>query len=224
MDNKNIIAVFDFDKTIISCDSGYEFIRAALLKTSIRKFFFFFTLPISIFLVAFPKTRIFGISIFFWIATAGAGRSELNSMFKEFSDTFFISPSNRPIYKQALVEIKKHQDMGHTILIISGSPEKLVKFITDKVIPSKVNVIGSQEMFFLGGMILRRYCLEENKIKMAEHRGFLNYNWKYGYSDSHYDIPILARCSDRYLINPTRTTIHKVNRALGKTYKVLTWK
>jgi phosphoserine phosphatase len=51
----------------------------------------------------------------------------------------------------------------------------------------------------------------------------LNDNWGYGYSDSAMDIPLLAHCRHRFLINPDKKTILRTKAALDDRVTIVKW-
>ena len=76
---------------------------------------------------------------------------------------------------------------------------------------------------FWGGLIYSSYCMGPDKIKLARRLGVLDKGWDYGYSDSAWDIPLLAHCRHRFLVNPDKKTINRTRAALGGRVTILNW-
>ncbi len=210
------IAVFDFDYTILNGNAGNTFLNRLLNEKPVRKIVTITIIPIMRLLLRFHATQAVGRSIPTWIATAGFPESELQKAVEDF-------PEIVKLFKDAVSEIQKHQQKGIRILIISASPEIIVKSILDRYIKDKdgITIIASQTKKVFGGYIISQFCRGKNKIKMAEAAGMAD-NWEFGYSDDHTDIPILACCKKRYIVNPNQNTIQKID-ATFSDYKILNW-
>ncbi len=221
--NRKKIAVFDFDKTIISRDTAFCFINFLLTTRGSRMFLAAAVIPLFLPLFYHRRTRIVSISALLWIGTVGRCDARIQELFEEFTAGYFSDRFKARFYDKALEEIERHRQTGNGILIISGTPEILVKHIVDRFIEGEFTVIGTRWKKCLGGLVYTRYCLGKNKIALAEERGLDTDRWHYGYSDSSSDIPLLSRCKEPNLINPGRKTIRRVNRALGVPCRVLFW-
>jgi phosphoserine phosphatase len=132
-------------------------------------------------------------------------------------------PLNARFYNEGLKALVAHRRLGHRLLIVSGSPQELVKQVAQPILERDVKIIGSQIVPFMGGLIYRSYCMGPGKIKSAKRLGVLNGNWGYGYSDSAWDIPLLAHCRHRFLVNPDQKTIKRAKAALGDQVTILNW-
>jgi phosphoserine phosphatase len=91
------------------------------------------------------------------------------------------------------------------------------------VLDGKIEILGSQVVPFLGGLIYRRYRMGFGKIKSAKALGILVDNWDYGYSDSATDITLLAHCRHRFLVNPGKVTTRRVRSAFGDRFTIMNW-
>ena len=126
-------------------------------------------------------------------------------------------------YSQGLDALAAHRRLGHRLLIISGSPQELVEQVARTVLDGKIEIFGSQVVPFLGGLIYSRYRMGFGKIKLAKALGILVDNWDYGYSDSATDIPLLAHCRHRFLVNPGKITTRRVRSAFGDRFTIMNW-
>ncbi len=216
MKNTQSVAVFDFDYTILNGNAGNTFLKCLLNKKPIRKIVTITIIPIMRLLSQFHATQAVGRSIPTWIATSGFSESELLKTVEDF-------PKIVKLFTDAVSEIQKYQQKGIQILIISASPEIIVNSILDRYLKNRdgITIIASQTKKVFGGYIISKFCKGKNKVKMAEAAGMAD-NWEFGYSDDHTDIPILACCRKRFIVNPKKSTIRKID-ATFSDYKILNW-
>jgi len=219
----NPIALFDFDKTIINKDTGLSFILYALKKNLLRYFFALLITPILLLFFLSNKTRFIGNSIYLWIATAGLSISGVRELRTNFINHYVNSPEVI-IYKDALIKIEEHFEQGHQVLIISGASTWIVEGIIKTIDVPKLQILGSDEQRFFGGMVSRFHCFEQNKVKILDQLLNINdYSQIFGYSDSSADIPLLSICHNKYVVNPTQRSLIKFKKAFKTDVKVLNW-
>ncbi len=214
--NKQAIVVFDFDHTIIDGNAGKGYINAQLDENFIRKIITVLLAPLIRLLSHYRLTQVIGKSIPVYIATVGFSESKLQDAADRFSKKLRL-------FKDAVAEIERQQKKGRKILIISASPEVLIKLVIEKNKQDidGIIVIASQVKKFFGGYIINQFCKGENKIKMAKAKNVAD-NWVSCYSDDYTDIPMFKRCKKRYIINPNSKTIRKISE-LFSDYQVLKW-
>ncbi|MGK0290985.1 MAG: phosphoserine phosphatase [bacterium] len=222
---KQKIAVFDFDHTIVNTETSVTFIKFLLKRNKIRLAFALLFSPIAIFLLLHSLTRHIGISFFSWFATVGLTPRKLMQQFYCFVDLYFEPPINGSAFQEAIQKLQWHAEKGHQIVVLSGSSVRLLKKILHKILPSEVKVqaIGSIEGMYLGGCILKQHCFGQNKIQMAYRAGVTTQLWDYGYSDSSTDFPMLIHCKEKHLINPRRRTQKKAEKKLGENLFIHQW-
>lgn len=217
------MAVFDFDKTLINTDVAYHFLNTTIKRSKLRRLAIGMLMPILLPFLLIRQCRIIGMSAMMWIATFPLNGKTSQDIFCAFAPSLRRAPINSRFYAEARNTLAAHRRMGHRLLIISGSPQELVAHIARTVLQQHFEVVGSHIEPFLGGLIYRRYCMRATKIKLARERGLLDNNWDYGYSDSANDIPLLAHCRHRFLVNPSDKTIQQVKAELGDRITILNW-
>jgi phosphatidylglycerophosphatase C len=216
-------AVFDFDKTLINIDVVYHFLDTAIKRSRVRQLAVGILMPVLLPFLLLRPGRTLAMSTIMWIATFPLRGRTARDVFSTFAAGVFSPPLNGRFYDEGLSALAAHHRLGHHRLIISGSPEELVRQVTQTVLKQDIVVIGSQVGPLLGGLVYRRYCMGTEKIKLAKAHGLLHGHWDYGYSDSALDIPLLAHCRHRFLVNPGKKTIKRVNAALGDRVTILKW-
>jgi len=204
--------VFDFDGTIISKDSYYEFTKRRIKKSVLRSIFSILSLPIVIPLVCIPLTRKWGFSIPCFIATVGQKHS-LFTLRAEFVEYFLQNP-DVTVYKDALKDLQRHREEGEDIVIVSGCPKWLLHALVKAIGIKNVKIIGSKQKLFLSGLVIQHHCYGANKIEMARKANQQTSLWTTGYSDSPTDIPMLNLCEKAVLVNASESLTKRYNKKL----------
>lgn len=217
------VAVFDFDKTLIDGDVAYLFMNTAIKASKVRRMAAGMLVPVLLPFLLIRPGRIVAVSVMLWIATFPLRGKTARAVFGAFAPGVLLPPINVRFYNDGLKALAAHRRLGHRLLIISGSPQELVRQVSQTVLERDIQIIGSRIVPFLGGLIYRRYCMGPDKIKLARELGVLDKVWDYGYSDSSWDIPLLARCRHRFLVNPDKKTIRRTKAALGGRVTILNW-
>lgn len=217
------VAVFDFDKTLIDGDVAYLFISTAIKGSKFRRMAAGMFMPLLLPFLLVRPGRVVAVSVMMWIATFPLRGKTARALFCAFAPGVLSPPISARFYDDGLKTLAAHRRLGHRLLIISGSPQELVRQVAQPVLEDDIEIIGSRMVPFLGGLIYRSYCMGPDKIKLARQLGALNGNWDYGYSDSAWDIPLLAHCRHRFLVNPDIKTIKRTKAALGGRVTILNW-
>ncbi len=217
------VAVFDFDKTLIDGDVAYLFMSTAIKGSKFRRMAVGMLMPVLLPFLLIRSGRIVAVSVMLWIATFPLRGRTARAVFGAFAPGVLSPPINARFYDDGLKALAAHRRLGHRLLIISGSPEELVRQVARPILEHDIEIIGSRIVPFLGGLIYRSYCMGPGKIRIARQVGALNGNWDYGYSDSAWDIPLLAHCRHRFLVNPDKKTIRRTKAALGGRVTILNW-
>jgi phosphatidylglycerophosphatase C len=218
----DIFAFFDFDMTIVSRDSGFEFIKHRLNSSVMRKFMAYSLSPFAMLFYLPVRFRFISHSIFMWVATAGLNKKELDDARQAFL-RFYFSLSDTLVYKDALNKMAFHLDAGHNVYIVSGAPTWAIKKICKKIGIQKCRIIGSIEKPVMGGMIYKQHCYGYKKVDLISDVILQNPQKIYGYTDSAADIPMLSICTHKNVINPTKNHLKKFKRAFGNNFRVLNW-
>jgi len=217
----NSIAVFDFDKTLISVDSGTVFVTELILQSKIRTALAALAAPLAAPLLGPPRTRILGISIFLWIGTFGGGPERFEESCRKFAEAFPNRKREWRVLGKTVEALRTHVREGHRVIVVSGSLASLVKLMMKRLFDEDVEVIGSSVKAFCGGLIGQKHCIGRAKVEMMLAAGVPDREWGFGYSDSALDIPLLRRCKRRFLVNPSARTIAAYRKALGDGFEVL---
>lgn len=219
--NSQKTAVFDFDGTIVSKDTGFAFYKWLVLQSKLRTGLMLLLSPVIVLLVLAKKTRVWGLSLATIIATFAESRS-LTLLQTKFLD-FYFNQGGAVVYQAALTRIKNHQARAEKVLILSGCPGWLLEGVVRYLGITDVDVIGSQQRATKLGLIFSQHCFAKNKIEMAKKAGHNVLNWACGYSDSRADLPFLNLCQCAYLINVTDSVKNSFNKKLQVPNRFLDW-
>ena len=217
----NEIAVFDFDGTLISKDTGYEFnkwlIQQSLIRTSLMILFF----PLLLLLASQAMTRRLGLNIGCFLATAFQRRS----LFKLRDDFihYYFNEAGAVAYQAGLDELRGHQKKGTAILIVSGCPHWLLHAVVKYLDIHPEKIIGSHMEIKYGSVLLKEHCYHNNKLIMAKRLGIDLNQWAIGYSDSKADMPLLSACLTKVLVNIPLRKQQIFKNSLNGNIEMRTW-
>lgn len=129
-------------------------------------------------------------------------------------------------FDEALKHIRQHQEAGATVLIVSASPEFLVKAIAATLeVEHAIGIVVENKDEYLLTTLKQPMSFKQGKVAAI-------YNWlmeqKYDYakidlafSDSINDLPLLAAAEDAVCVNPDKRLL-EVATTLG--WQVVNWR
>jgi len=208
-------AVFDFDGTLISKDSYFEFNKRLISQSVARSIFLVLALPLIIPLVCISATRKYGFNVACFIAIF-LQRKSLFRLRTEFIEYFLASPT--VVYYDVLQAIIQSQTNGQKVVFISGCPKWLLSGLLKSIGVRNVKLVGTEQKLFLGTFVIKNHCYGANKIRMARIAGQQSKNWSIGYSDSPMDIPMLNLCKTAVLVNPSASCVKRFRHKLAVPY------
>jgi phosphatidylglycerophosphatase C len=220
MENKKLV-VFDFDGTLVSKDTGFEFYKWLTTQSTLRTILTIALLPIIGTFYYFTVTRKLGINILCYISTAFQNMS-LFILRKNFIDYYF-SAAGAVVYADGVEELRQHQKNGAEVIILSGCPHWLLHGVAKHIGLIGCKIIGSEQSSKNYALLLKNHCYRENKIKMAREAGATEVEWAIGYSDSLADIPMLRSCHRKVLINVSSRTMSKFRKNLVEPIECRAW-
>jgi phosphatidylglycerophosphatase C len=217
-------AVFDFDKTIVSKDTGAAFIASIIHRSWLRVALAGLATPLAFALIARRTTRKWGISVYLWIGTCGLSEDELRAMYARFAEAFFDAPIGGRAFAAALDAIREQDAAGRQLVVMSGSFDWLVRDILSRIAPGQYTIVASTHRRFMWGFVVDELCVGQQKVQMALSAKVPNGPWDAGYSDSAWDIPMLRNCRTRYVVNPSNRTQDRFKSAFGADFNVVRWR
>lgn len=128
------------------------------------------------------------------------------------------------VYSFTRERILMHQQMGHKIFFISGSPEHLVEKMASKydVFDYKGTVYKVDEDGFFTGEIVPMW---DSQNKATAIQDFVNkyeidLSHSYAYGDTNGDLSMLKRVGNPVAFNPTKELLENINKDLEIKQKV----
>ena len=217
-------AVFDFDDTLVSGDSGRAFLRYLIASQPARTLLALVLAPLAVGLLLHRTTFWSDLSCLLWAATVGRSERDLDACYARFAGIYITSAASGRVLNEAWQTLREHRHQERRIVILSGSPTGLVSAIARRIDEGPFTVIGSTARRFASGFIVREHCVRHAKVAMAARAGLADRLWHTGYSDSGLDVPMLLRCRSRYAVNPTPRALRHLTRALGSDVTVVRWR
>lgn len=208
--------VFDFDKTLISSDSTTQLILNFIFSNPVRIVAALLFIPIYACLSQFHYGRYFGAITFLSIARIGLNKRTIVKRERAFYSSIKNKTNKKSfLYNDGLETLKQYHNEGCSIVILSASPERVVRNILLPCLkPYRLNVrvIGTRG---------KNYCFGKNKINIAKQRGLVE--WFACYTDSAHDFPILGVATQKFLVNPDKKTIQHARKHFGNNVSILNW-
>jgi phosphatidylglycerophosphatase C len=205
------IAVFDLDGTLLAGDSTVAWLRTLLLSSGLRFLAAAIALPACLLLIHFPSSRTIGASILLWIATFGYDEEAVANSIESFARNFEAGRTSLRWRKDGLDAMQRHMAAGDRVVVVTAAPEVLARRLFAPC--SGIAVLGSSLGPWQGGWVAARHCRGREKCRALEDSGY-GAAWKYVYTDSHDDAPLLAGAEHAFIVNPRPAVISRLE-ALG---------
>jgi putative phosphoserine phosphatase/1-acylglycerol-3-phosphate O-acyltransferase len=196
-------AFFDLDQTLLAGFSATSFFRERLVsgRVSPRELGESFLGALSF---GLGRTGFSG----FMAATTAAYRGLAESVLEEIGQEVFEKHLATAIYPESRALVKAHQEMGHTVAIISSAtPYQADPLARDLGISHVLCTRLEVENGIFTGRVVHPTCYGEGKAQAArrlaaEHD--LDLEESYSYTDSHEDLPLLEAVGKPRPLNPNR--------------------
>ncbi|NBO38690.1 hypothetical protein EBU99_08915 [bacterium] len=216
-------AFFDVDGTVIARDSFRILIRELVFKKSWWR-----SLLAGLLCFALGVLKIFSLvgktqfkSALLWCATVGYSRKQAIRLLQQVT-----REKVAPLwFREVNAELERLRSDGLRICYVSASGKTWLRTLLSIHDPGKKVIVGSQLMFFLGGITLRgANCLGVEKIirlrQLIPHQAI----WFVAYSDHRADLPLLSASRHRVVVNPSKKNQKAISRSLGADgFVVVNW-
>jgi putative phosphoserine phosphatase/1-acylglycerol-3-phosphate O-acyltransferase len=196
-------AFFDLDQTLLAGFSASAFIQRRLLsgRMSPREL-----VESGLGALSFGLGRT-GFSGFMATFTA-AYRGMAESVLEELGEEVFERQLAAQIYPESRALVKAHQDMGHTLAVVSSAtPYQVAPFARDLDIPHVLCTRLEVENGIFTGGVVHPTCYGEGKaiaVRELAAGHDLDLDESYFYSDSNEDLPLLEEVGRPRPLNPNR--------------------
>lgn len=200
-------AVFDLDGTLLAGDSTVAWLRALLLSSGLRFLAAALSLPVCLPLIYFPSSRRIGGSILLWIATFGYDKQALADSIEGFAKEFEAGRTSLRWRKDGLQVMQRHMAAGDRVVVVTAAPALLAKRLFAPW--SGIAVLGSSLGRSHGGWIAARHCRGREKCRALAESGY-GAVWKYAYTDSQDDAPLLAAAEHAFIVNARPAVVSRL--------------
>ena len=205
------IAVFDLDGTLLAGDSTVAWLRTQLLSSALRLLAAAIASPVCLPLIYFRSSRALGASILLWIATFGYDSDALAGSIERFVGNFEGGRTSLRWRKDGLRAMQGHMAAGDRVIVVTAAPAVL----SERLLASwgDIAVLGSSLRRWQGGWVAARHCRGMEKCRALRDSGY-GAIWKYAYSDSDDDAPLLAGAEHPFIVNARPAVISRL-KAFG---------
>lgn len=200
-------AVFDLDGTLLAGDSTAAWLRTLLLSSGRRFLAAAAVLPVCLLLIYFPFSRRIGASTLLWIATFGYDQQALADSIESFAGNFEAGRVSLRWREDGLRAMQRHTAAGDRVVVVTAAPALLARRLLAPW--SDIAVLGSTLGRWQGGWVEARQCRGREKCRALEASGY-GVVWKYAYTDSHDDIPLLAGAEHGFVVNARPAVISRL--------------
>lgn len=210
MTTEGAVAVFDFDGTLVHGDSVTRFAVAYLARRPGRLLFMLPFLPASVALLPFHATRTPGVALFWWALTCGTGTRSLVTALSAFAQTTLAEHVNETTFAELAARLGRNED----VVVATAAPPVIVHGLLRARRLRGVRVVGTRCVRRFGGLVPSPHCIGATKVSELRRRFGLD-AWAEVYTDSAFDLPIVLRAASVNLVEPSRRTLARVERALA---------
>ncbi|PTR34124.1 phosphatidylglycerophosphatase C [Luteibacter sp. OK325] len=173
--------------------------RGLLLASPLKLIAALPVLPVALVMLHMPSARRMGASMLLWIAAFGLDHVALEQSIDAFAVRFEQGMRSLRWFDDGMATLRQHIAQGDRVVIVTAAPQwlaerLLVSFAGD------LQVIGSDLRSAGGGWILQRHCRGGEKCLMLAEAGY-GQAWRWAYSDSADDAPMLACAQEAFLVN-----------------------
>ncbi|MDM7861732.1 HAD-IB family phosphatase [Alteromonas sp. ASW11-36] len=220
---QSVIALFDLDYTLISADCTAHWLKYMLTRSRRRKLLVFGLLPLIKLFSVLNVNLALRNSIYLWAATVGLSRAAQLRLRRE-AITHLTIRKKVHAYPQAVERLNWHLQQGHKVVIVTGALRWLARDLCRHLAIEYHHLLGSSDRAQFGGRVSQVFCYHDNKVKLLQAHGLLApQQYRYGYSDSSADIPLLAECDEAFIINPKASCLPAFQAAFGESARILNW-
>lgn len=199
MDNRCVLALFDFDGTMIKGDSIVAYLRLARRMNALSRREYW--------KVAWQTLRYYAGRVSGEEAKSRAlrFRQRLDQARRDALDAAFAREELVPrVYADARACLEEHCRQGHKTLLVSASTENYMRFVAEALRVDALLATPVDERGAVGPN-----CKGEEKIRRVKdwlsRQGLTaDYAASYAYGDSKSDLPMLRLCGHPCLVNPKK--------------------
>ena len=204
------VVVFDFDGTLVSRDSFFDFALRYCARRPVRLVIVGALIPLSL-LLALRSQRCAG-SLLLWAMTIGASTRGFALALRAYARNTLPGYTNEAIF----AELARHVQAGSRVVIATGTMPLLVRTLLGVKRVGPLPVVGSRVRRHWGGLVAATHCTGRIKVRELQRQlGIVE--WSSVYTDSFADRSLLSCARDVTLVAPSRRTVARTQRLIGRS-------
>lgn len=204
------VVVFDLDGTLVRGDSFSRFVTELVLMRPVRGMV---SALVALPLFAVPRWRRRAVDLWLRAATTGLTDARYEELVGAYVGRRYALGSGRTI-EAALSRLRDHREAGHTVVVVTGSEERLARAICRSLGFADLDVVGSTLVPRRGALALGEHCFGRRKLARLRDRGYSG-PIACVYTDSSTDLPLLMAAAERVLVEPGDRSRRRVHAQIG---------
>lgn len=199
------IVIFDFDGTLVSRDSLFDFSVRYCLARPARVLAIIALSPVA--LLATLRSTDAALSVLIWAMTIRGSTRELVVELRRYAREILSLAANEQIF----AELEAHLRIGNRVAIATGSVPLMVRaLLTARGLPP-LPIAGSRLRRKWGGLIAVTHCTGQIKVDELQRRFGIS-RWAAVYTNSFADRALMLRAPEITLVGPSRRTLRLTQR------------
>lgn len=211
------VVLFDFDGVLLHGDAFELFIRNRYQQSWLRKLLVLPCLPWL--LLVLPFSRRVAARTLVHVALFATGEKRYRAQARAFA--FGLVQNSRRCNRDALRQLRRHQQAGDRVIVVTGCEQALVGGILEQLGLGDVELLASRLRPTVLGMRTGFHNIGANKLKALATQGVRA--WQVAYTDSLMDVPMLKPAAEPVLVNGTPRLCKKMDVALGRVVGRVEW-
>ncbi len=203
------VVIFDFDGTLVSRDSFFDFSRRYCARRPARLLLVTAVLPLALLLIL--RSSGAAGSVLLWAMTLGSSTRGFALALRRYAHDTLPDYANDAIFD----ELSRHVREGSRVLIATGSVPLVVRALLRARQAHAVSVVGSRLRRRWGGLVAETHCIGRVKVRELERRHGI-VEWGRVYTDSLADSSLMRGAKFVHLVSPSGRTLERVERLIGR--------
>jgi len=204
------VVVFDFDGTLVSRDSFFDFALGYCLKRPARLLAVGALLPLALLQLAL-RSRAKAASALLWAMTVGSSTRQFVLELRHYAKNTLPRYANEAIF----AELVRHVQAGRRVVIATGSMPLVVRGLLAARRVGRLPIVGSRLRRKWGGLVAETHCIGRTKVQqLAGRLGIVE--WSTVYTDSFTDRSLLRAARDITLVSPSKRTLLRTQRLIDQ--------